>query len=96
MQKDKATLRQHLEMAWKASGVRPQQLEPVPFPQMFVYAWGWFLELNAVRQNNGFSAMPISYTELLAWSQLTERPLNPLDVRVLKLLDDVAMKPKES
>jgi hypothetical protein len=56
-------------------------------PQLLDYLWAWFFELCAARSSNGWSANPISYTEIAAWAMLTRAHPTPWEVSVLRLMD---------
>jgi len=58
---------------------------------MLTHVWAFFLELNQARSGSGFGANPISYTEILAWSQLTERNLSAFEVSAIKAVDRLFM-----
>lgn len=53
--------------------------------------WDAFLELSAARQI-GMIANPISFADILAYRALTHEPLTAWDVRLIKRLDEVALK----
>lgn len=53
--------------------------------------WDAFIDLSASRQV-GMVANPISYTDILAYRDLTHEPLTAWDVRLIKRLDDVVLK----
>jgi len=46
-----------------------------------------FTELNQSRTSNGFGANPISYSEMHAWSELTEQRPTASEVAAIKKLD---------
>jgi len=77
---------------WKRSGVKPKEMCGSECPDIFIQIWQWFLELNATRGNNGFGASPISFTEIKAWSELTDNALDQGEVMLLKKLDRVALE----
>jgi hypothetical protein len=84
------SLRDHLEAAEKmAPGASKGELDnPTPVPTGLDYLWTWFLELSFTGRTYGqFGAMPISNTELLAWSQLNQVQLRPWELRAMRLLD---------
>lgn len=58
------------------------------------YVWQWFLELNSGRQYSEIGALPLTFTEIKAWAELTENAITPLDVQVIKRLDHVALSNK--
>lgn len=47
----------------------------------------WFADLSAARGSNGFSADPISYAEMQAWSELSGIRPTPFEVECLRELD---------
>ncbi|WP_448508786.1 phage tail assembly chaperone [Immundisolibacter sp.] len=87
--KDGTTLRDHLLMAYRSSGVLPEELAEAPeLPEVARHIWGWFLELNSARSGNGFGISPISYSEIVAWSKLTETVIEPWEVKALRVIDN--------
>lgn len=52
-----------------------------------IHTWALFLELNSARSYNGFGPNPLTYTEILSWSQLMRTDLAPWEVETLKSLD---------
>lgn len=92
---DGSTRRQHLEIAWKATGRIPQELADEPdFPTEVMYIWEWFDELNQARQSNGFSLNPLSYAEIMSWNSLGKINISPWEVKALKLLDRAYIESK--
>ena len=83
-------MRDQLEAVWKQTGSIPDQLN-MQLPVLFVDVWYCFLELHSTRGSNGFGLNPISYSEIKAWSELTGRNPEPEDVRLIKMLDTVAL-----
>ncbi len=63
------------------------ELEGPPVPQCLEYLLTWFSDLSAARSSNGFSANPISYTEMQAWAELTGIRPTPFEVECLRALD---------
>ena len=53
--------------------------------------WGYFLELHNARGSSGFGPLPISYTEIEAWTRLCNVPLEPWEVRAIRLTDAQAV-----
>lgn len=60
-------------------------------PVLFLDVWTWFIELHNTRGSNGFGMNPITYCEIKAWSELTGNFPSNEDVRLIKLLDRVAL-----
>jgi hypothetical protein len=51
------------------------------------YVWEYFCELHTQRGHSFGSFLPLSWTEIDAWSRLSRTPLSPWETRVLSLLD---------
>jgi hypothetical protein len=49
----------------------------------------WFHDLDNARGSNGFGPAPISYSELLAWTQLSGVKPASWEIRALRLLDNL-------
>ncbi len=88
-QSDGGSLRHHLESVERQTGVTPEQLEPVPFPETLEFIWRDFHELNNGRTSNGYTLNPISYTELDAWNRLTNKAVTAQEIDIIKQLDGV-------
>jgi len=66
------------------------QLEPVDLPYYVKYLWDWFCELSDGRTYTGMGqALPISWTEILAWSKLTGSQPTMWEVKALKSIDQM-------
>jgi hypothetical protein len=55
-------------------------------PSGLQYLAGWFGELAGSRAS-GFGVGPITYSEIEAWSRLTGRSPDPIEVRAIRALD---------
>lgn len=65
-----------------------QLQNPVEFPELLDYIWGWFLELaHTGRVYANGVAMPLSNAEIWAWCQLNDVRLLPWERRTFRLLD---------
>jgi len=65
---------------------------PTEFPNVLANVWTAFCALNNTR-GQGFSGPnPITYTEIRDYKELTETPLAPREVELLKHLDAVYMR----
>jgi len=49
----------------------------------------WFSRLSRRRGSNGFGVSPLSFETISAWDKLCNEGIEPWEVRVLELLDDV-------
>lgn len=88
-QGDGATLRAHLEKGAKAGRQDlAAELQGPPLPAGFAYLWRWFQELHTRRTAGMHGPAPITWQDLVAWSQLTGAEPSPWDCDVLMLLDN--------
>lgn len=90
--KDGVTERQHLEQVEKQTGRRPKALNGPEFPSGLEYIWSSFFEASKGRSSGFSGPNPLSYQELESWMRLTQTPLTPRDISVIKRLDQVYMK----
>lgn len=51
--------------------------------------WQYYIELSNARTSNGYSANPLSYSEIESWNKLTNSHVTPQEVKVIKRLDIV-------
>lgn len=51
------------------------------------YLWQWHMELERVRDVSQAGLRPITYSEIKAWAELTDRHVLPHEVEALVLLD---------
>jgi len=87
------THREHLQQVERQTGFTPKALEnPTPFPSLLMYIWSAFIDLNSARTAGFSGPNPITYTEIKAWKELTDTPLKPWDIQVLKRLDQVFIR----
>lgn len=87
------TEREHLEQVRKQIGHAPEGLEnPTKFPNLILHIWSVFCVLNSARTAGFSGPNPITYTEIQAWKELTETPLTPWELQVIKRLDQVYLR----
>ena len=87
-QDDGGTLRDHLLSVQRQTGFRPEQLNQPDFPETLRLPWRYFrYELIGAR-SSGMGITPISYTEIEAWNRLTGAEITPVEVRIVKALDN--------
>jgi hypothetical protein len=58
-------------------------------PQHLNYLWNFYQELQLTRYNNGWSAQPLTYTEIYSWSKLRRILLDAWELDSLLKLDDL-------
>ena len=63
-------------------------LETPPLPPELEHVWAAFCRLHA-RRRSGFSAEPISWSDLDAFIRLTGARLVPFEVQLIEMLDDL-------
>lgn len=92
-QPDGATLRQHLEMAYQASGIKPEQLErEIELPVRTEHIWGYFVDLHNERTSNGMGPNKITSTAIKDWCIVTRTRLEYWEVMAIKHLDNLWMR----
>jgi hypothetical protein len=67
----------------------PKQLEQLDLPYALTYLWKWFCELSGGRGYSEVGPMPLTYSEIQAWSQLTKSDPSAWEVETLKMIDNV-------
>jgi len=87
LQADGSTLRSHATAIAKGAGEIPEEYRSLPFPEALGYCWGWFIELSRTRASNGFGVNPISYNEIVCWSELTGVRPDSIEIQALMALD---------
>jgi hypothetical protein len=65
---------------------------PVGFPEPLSHIWSAFIALNNTRTTGFNGPNPITYTELLAWKEVTQNPLAPWEVEAVKRIDNIYMR----
>jgi hypothetical protein len=77
-------------LAQQGAGLQVEEdEEPPELPDEVAYLWQFWLELHAGRSSGGFGVNPLSYSDIQAWSALTDEPLDPWEVRALRAVDTV-------
>lgn len=72
-----------------------EELRGPEMPEVLEYLLDWFEEL-AMARGMGMSGWdPIGYTDIMNWSLLTDRQLQPYEVRGLIVLDSTSRFPGE-
>lgn len=86
------SIKAKLESVWRQTGHRPKELDNlVEMPEALQYIWDDFRSLNASRSSNGYSANPLSYSEIMYYCLLTGTKLQPWEVELLKYFDTALM-----
>jgi hypothetical protein len=83
------SLRENLISIWDQTGVKPEELKDVECPDSIKYVWGYFIELHNSRGTGAMAPNPISYQDILAWVQLTDKELTPFEIDCLTSLDSL-------
>jgi len=55
--------------------------------EMAMYLWEWFMELQRGRQYGMSGALPLSYSDMKAWAELTGKQPQHWEIDVLKQID---------
>lgn len=67
----------------------PRQLEPVDIPGCLHYLMGWFCELSGGRGYAESGPLPLNYSEIRAWAELTKTDPTAWEVEVIKKIDRI-------
>lgn len=67
----------------------PDQLKPMDIPPAIIYIWIWFCQLSGGRGYSEAGAMPLSFSEIQAWAELTRMEPMAWEVEAVKALDRV-------
>ena len=67
----------------------PKQLEEIELPYCVAYLWGYFCELSNGRGYSEAGPLPLNYSEILAWSQLTKTDPTTWEVQAIKTIDRI-------
>ena len=70
----------------------PEQLVPKELPHELTYLWMWFCELSNSRGFAECGALPLSYSEIQAWAQLTRTEPTGWEISVIKQIDREYLK----
>lgn len=92
---DKASLREHLNDVWRQTGEKPVELEQQSCPEIFLSLWEQFRSLESGRQFCDAGLLPLSWSDIMAWSQLMRVKFSTLELNVIKRLDFISIKRKE-
>jgi len=64
-----------------------EKLEPVEYDRSIEYIWEWFCDLSGGRDYTEVGPLPLTYTEIKAWSELTKQGPEAWEVKTLKRID---------
>lgn len=90
MQKDGATLRQHLEAVWKATRRKPAELDVPELPSCAAPLWQTWQQLCVARGSNGFGPYPVGWNDLDAWQRVSGQRLTAWEAETITQLDRAA------
>jgi hypothetical protein len=60
-------------------------------PDELAHVWGWFMQLDEARGNNGFGPNPISYSEIAWWAMLTGTAPTSFEVSLIRAIDALCL-----
>jgi hypothetical protein len=88
--KDGKPARAHLEhAARRGHPAAVAALDGPPLPESLLYLYEWSVELDEARGYDMNGPRPVSYPDVQAWAQLTDRRPAPHEIRALLALDVV-------
>lgn len=85
--------REHLMQVEKQLGFTPDGLKNTHvFPWVLRNVWAAFCDLSASRGSGATGLNPISFGDIKAWSDITNTPISPREVSVIKELDKLYLR----
>lgn len=91
-QTDGTTLRDHLNVVWGATGLKPKELEEEPqVPRGCMGILEVFYELNSTRGSAGMGVSPITFHDIIAWQTVVGVTLTPFELRCIFGMDSAAL-----
>lgn len=81
-----------LRLFEKRTGKRHPDLDGPECDGALLYLYGWWRELDDARSGGFNGPAPISYAEMQAWAQLTQREPSADEVHVLRRLDSAYLR----
>lgn len=76
-----------LEQVEKTLGVTPPELIAPDFPDLLLYLWEAFLDLHKGRSYGMNGGNPLTWSDIVAWCNLTGIVLSSWEVTTIKALD---------
>ena len=81
-------MRQHLETAWKVTGIMPDKLANAPvLPEGCEDTWATFVQLRSSCPSAGMGPGSISYSEFDAYQRVTGERLEPWQLDAIRAAD---------
>lgn len=91
--KDGITEREHLEVVKNTTGKTPLALiPPTEFPEDLGHVWLTFLALSERRGYGQAGPLPITYSDIFHYKEVTGNPIAPHEVKTILELDRIYMK----
>jgi hypothetical protein len=72
----------------RATGKRPAALETGELPAAAAHVWQWFIQLHSRRPYGPSGPLPVPWSEILAWAELTGNAPLPWEVDLIQALDN--------
>lgn len=89
---DGSSLHDHLDKVYEQTGEIPEELELPEVDSMQMDIWEKFLSLHRGRGHGINGPCPLSYQDILAWTQVTRRSLEPWEVEVVMAVDQTYLR----
>jgi hypothetical protein len=84
--------REHLLEVERQTGQTPLPLIGPEFPEEMLHVWSAFLSLSGTRSAGFSGPLPITYSEIRSWMEVTGNYLSPWEVDAVKKLDAVYLR----
>jgi len=86
------SVKDHLKQVYKSTGIIPEDLKGKELPKSVEYLWSSFLSISTGRQMGYSGPLPITFSEIFAWTKLTGNKLLPIELEVIKRLDNLYVR----
>jgi hypothetical protein len=84
---DGVSVQMKLESVWEKTGKRPSALDGPEMPFQASHVWSYFREISEDRTSGGMRPSSLSWQDIKAWMDLTGITLEPLEIRLLRVID---------
>ena len=89
---DGCTLREQLLSVERQTKKPVKELQDlVELPESMNQIWGHFIALDSASGSNGYSALPLSYSEILSYFTLLKEPVEVWEVQLIRRLDQTLL-----
>lgn len=86
------TLKSHLEIVERQTGIRPKELNLPEFPELLMSVWRIFIELSNTRGQGMSGGTTITFEQMKAYNDIMGNVIGPFEVSIIQQLDREYLK----